>query len=66
MVESWGSEIEFYNEANNTCDDVCGHYTQIVWSNSTEVGCGMVTCDGFDIWVCQYNPAGNVVGQRPY
>ncbi len=67
VVSSWGEEIAFYDEGNNECNGgECGHYTQIVWSNSTQVGCGTVTCDGLDIWVCQYNPAGNVIGQRPY
>lgn len=67
VVNSWGEEIENYNEGENSCEGgECLHYTQIVWENSTEVGCGMVTCDGFDIWVCQYNPAGNIIGQRPF
>lgn len=67
-VDSWGSEIANYTYADNTCaeGEVCGHYTQIVWANTTEVGCGMATCEGFDIWVCQYNPAGNFIGQKPY
>ncbi|MEO9966532.1 MAG: pathogenesis-related family 1 protein [Reichenbachiella sp.] len=68
VVESWGSEIANYDYDNNSCTDgeVCGHYTQIVWENTTEVGCGVATCDGLDIWVCQYNPPGNFVGQKPY
>lgn len=67
VVNSWGEEIDFYDEDNNSCEGgECLHYTQIVWSGSTQVGCGTVTCDGFDIWVCQYNPAGNIIGQRPF
>lgn len=68
VVDSWGSEIENYTYDDNTCaeGEVCGHYTQIVWSNTTEVGCGVASCDGFDIWVCQYNPPGNFIGQKPY
>ena len=67
LANTWGEEIQFYDEASNECvGGGCGHYTQIVWSNSTELGCGTVTCDGVDIWVCQYNPAGNVSGERPY
>lgn len=68
VVDSWGSEKQNYNYAENSCaeGEVCGHYTQIVWENTTEVGCGMVSCDGWDIWVCQYLPAGNIIGQRPY
>lgn len=66
VVNKWGSEIESYNYKDNSCKKVCGHYTQIVWESTTAVGCAMSTCDGYDIWVCQYNPPGNYVGQKPY
>ena len=36
-----------------------GHFTQLVWVNSTQLGCAMATCGGLDIWVCNYNPPGN-------
>ena|SRR5689334_12112987 len=68
VVDAWGSEIEFYNEKKNSCksNEVCGHYTQVVWCTTTEVGCGMAKCGGEEIWVCNYNPPGNWVGERPY
>ncbi|MEP1095565.1 MAG: pathogenesis-related family 1 protein [Cyclobacteriaceae bacterium] len=68
VVDSWGGEKQHYNYESNSCVDgeVCGHYTQIVWSATTEVGCGTATCDGYDIWVCQYSSQGNIVGQKPY
>lgn len=68
VVTSWGSEIADYDYESNTCavDKDCGHYTQIVWENTTKVGCGMATCDGLDIWVCQYDPPGNFIGEKPY
>lgn len=44
-------------------DDV-GHFTQLVWKNTTTVGCGAANCDGIGwLLVCEYNPAGNVIGQ---
>jgi pathogenesis-related protein 1 len=50
--------------------DGCGHYTAIVWRNTTEVGCGVASCQAggatWDIWICNYSPPGNVVGQKPY
>ncbi len=67
VIDSWGSEIKYYNYANNSCSGVCGHYTQVVWKGTTEVGCAMSVCDDkSQIWACSYSPAGNIVGQKPY
>ena len=41
------------------------HYTQVVWRNTTEVGGGLARGGSNNILVCQYNPAGNVIGQPP-
>jgi uncharacterized protein YkwD len=47
-----------------------GHYTQMVWRNTQEVGCGTAPPGaGGPTWstlVCQYNPPGNYIGQAPY
>jgi hypothetical protein len=75
VVDSWVSEVADYNYANNSCSDVCGHYTQVVWRNSTKVGCGIKTCTsnspfgGSGTWyivVCNYSPPGNFSNQKPY
>ena len=62
------TEIKAFDEKTGQCKDgeVCGHYTQLVWKNTTEVGCAKVTCGNQTIWVCNYNPPGNYVGQKPY
>lgn len=37
-----------------------GHFTQVVWKGSTEVGVGLAT-DGHTVFVVgQYRPAGNI------
>ena len=43
-----------------------GHYSQIVWRDTREVGCAVVTGRGNDVLVCRYWPAGNVWGQKAY
>lgn len=68
----WANEEKFYNYDKNTCrrGEQCGHYTQIVWAETTEVGCGVSSCiegdERRDLWVCRYNPPGNYEGMRPY
>lgn len=44
-----------------------GHYTQVIWKNSTQVGCGCaVSKSGAFFFVCNYDPPGNYMGQKPY
>jgi pathogenesis-related protein 1 len=69
VVDDWGHEDADYDLATNTCKTgkMCGHYTQLVWKSTQEVGCAKHICPASDqVWVCQYRPAGNVVGERPY
>jgi pathogenesis-related protein 1 len=68
VADSWASELEDYNTNTLECEPgkVCGHYTQMVWSSTTEVGCAMVRCGNQELWVCNYNPPGNYVGEKPY
>lgn len=68
VVDSWGEEVKDYNYEDNSCDPgkVCGHYTQVVWEDTKRVGCAKMECDGFTTWVCQYDPPGNWIGQKPY
>lgn len=71
VVDAWGDEKQWYDPENNACNappgKSCGHYTQVVWRASTEVGCAKAVCDDFSqVWVCNYSPAGNVTGERPF
>ncbi len=69
MVDNWGSEKKFFTPGvypDVTTGGEVGHYTQIVWKNSTEVGCAVASSNGSDYFVCQYKPPGNVLGQPVY
>lgn len=69
VVDSWASEKADYSYTSNRCraGKACGHYTQVVWKNTSEVGCASAVCaNKSQIMVCNYNPPGNFNGQRPY
>jgi hypothetical protein len=73
VVNSWAGEAQYYDHGSNSCSDVCGHYTQIVWRDSTRVGCGVADCPNLDalggpaqFWVCHYQSPGNFSGESPY
>ncbi len=71
VVDAWGNEDADYNTTTFTCNDgkVCGHFTQVVWYNTTKVGCGKAASptDANQIyWVCNYDPPGNYGGVNPF
>ena len=69
VVKAWTDEERWYDYNRNSCQPGrrCGHYTQVVWRDTTEVGCAMKVCaDKSQTWVCSYNPPGNYKGIRPY
>jgi hypothetical protein len=72
-VQNWYCEIQNYNFDNpvfvpgfspQACiPPVNAHFTQVVWKETTEVGCAPATCSTEagqgTLWVCEYSPAGN-------
>jgi pathogenesis-related protein 1 len=66
VVNAWAAESRGYDYNSNRCRGVCGHYTQIVWGDTKEVGCAVARGGGREVWVCNYDPPGNRVGKRPY
>ncbi|KAH7673601.1 Cysteine-rich secretory protein-related protein [Dioscorea alata] len=69
-VNSWVFEKQDYDHDNNSCAEgkVCGHYTQVVWSSSKDIGCARLLCNNNagTFIICSYYLAGNVNGQSPY
>ncbi|XP_002667823.1 Golgi-associated plant pathogenesis-related protein 1 [Danio rerio] len=65
-VDSWYSEIKDYNFAKSGHQPKTGHFTQVVWKSSKELGVGLAT-DGNTVFVVgQYKPAGNITNAGYY
>ncbi|KAK4419140.1 Pathogenesis-related protein PRMS [Sesamum alatum] len=76
VVQWWFNESNNYDHNLNACKCgleregcECGHYLNVIWSTTTQVGCsGAVYCDdqkGVYV-VCQYNPSGLTRGVNPF
>lgn len=71
MVGLWIDEKKNYkpgvfpaNSRTGDLEDV-GHYTQLIWRTTHEVGCAMARGAKDDFLVCRYAEGGNVMGERP-
>ncbi|XGW01866.1 hypothetical protein V3C99_014170 [Haemonchus contortus] len=43
-----------------------GHYTQVVWQWSNKIGCAVEWCSDMTLAACEYDSAGNYLGQPIY
>lgn len=72
MVNAWIREKRYFRPGrfpdNSTTGDVedVGHYTQLVWRRTGQVGCARAANRGEDFLVCRYSEAGNYIGERPF
>ncbi len=62
VVDTWYNEVKDYDFKNQGFSMNTGHFTQVVWKGSKNLGCG-VACQGSCIVTCNYFPAGNYLGQ---
>ncbi len=68
VVAKWAEESKDYDERRFHCagGHACGHFTQLIWRETKEVGCGVARRGDGEYWVCYYSPPGNIVGEHPY
>jgi hypothetical protein len=68
LFDIWANEQDFFTPGTfpNICGDLdwsaCGHLTNMIWFQSTEMGCGYAS-DRISVLVCRYWPQGNTFGQ---
>ncbi|KAH8273126.1 hypothetical protein KR018_005926, partial [Drosophila ironensis] len=68
-IQSWFNEVQKYS-FGDAWSPKTGHYSQLVWGETSLVGCGYAeykdTSKYNKLYVCNYGPGGNVVGYNPY
>ncbi|KAK4224838.1 CAP domain-containing protein, partial [Podospora fimiseda] len=67
-IELWGNERDLYDFDAGLFSKDTGHFSQLVWKSTTDVGCAARFCAdngsrGSWYLVCEYWPRGNVKGQ---
>ena len=71
MIGLWAAEKKDYRPGvfpnNSKSGDIenVGHYTQLIWRKTREVGCATAVGRDEEVLVCRYSQAGNVYGERP-
>lgn len=64
-IAAWYDEIKNYDFSDPGFSDDTGHFTQVVWKDTTQVGCGYKQCSNeWGIYlVCNYLAQGNIIGE---
>lgn len=62
-VQLWYDEITKYDFRKGVFDKTTGHFTQMVWAKTKEVGIGIATSPRKTVVVANFSPPGNVRGR---
>jgi Cysteine-rich secretory protein family len=72
MAQGWVDEKKtfqngaFPNVSTTGSWMAVGHYTQMIWRGTTQVGCAIGHGAANDVLVCRYSPPGNVTTQNVF
>ncbi|XP_077289006.1 salivary antigen-5-like isoform X2 [Arctopsyche grandis] len=71
QIHAWFDEVRAYGYKPTGYSHGTGHYSQLVWGETSHVGCGFTfyydPSRGYTkLYVCNYGPGGNVIGYKPY
>ncbi|KAK9511975.1 hypothetical protein O3M35_000526 [Rhynocoris fuscipes] len=68
-IRGWFNEVYKYPYTGFFSHNI-GHFTQLIWEETHLVGCGYTyytTGNNYTkLYVCNYGPSGNIIGQRTY
>ncbi|ODV59694.1 PR-1-like protein, partial [Ascoidea rubescens DSM 1968] len=72
VVDAWYNEIDDFQYdridqyddgtllQNSDPDRPIGHFTQLIWKDSTQLGCAYKQCPNYIYYTCNYYPRGNL------
>lgn len=70
VVDGWFKEISAFRNKNVLSyvagDITSENFSQMIWANSYQIGCGFAKCKEKSFYVCHYGPIGNVIGKSVY
>ena len=59
-VQAWMAEEPYYQGGFS---EASGHFSQVVWKGSSQLGCAWISCSGGMYLMCEYDAPGNVAGE---
>jgi len=62
-ITAWYDEVKMYNYNQPGFTGATGHFTQVVWKSTKQVGCAKKFCKSknWTIYICEYDAPGNIV-----
>uniref|UniRef100_A0A1A9VV02 SCP domain-containing protein n=1 Tax=Glossina austeni TaxID=7395 RepID=A0A1A9VV02_GLOAU len=62
VMKDWYDEGETYDFSKPVFHDSNSHFTQIIWKDTRYLGVGIQIANNHTYVVCNYHPAGNIIG----